>query len=74
MIASTENVNVGACIARPRCLKEIKTMLNLNNKPHFVRNNKTYIVICSAPDGWYLCDVDGVATMVAKSIVEKALQ
>lgn len=49
-------------------------MLNLNNKPNFVRNNKTYTVICSAPDGWYLCDVDGTATMVAKSIVEKALQ
>lgn len=43
----------------------------LNNKPRFIRNNKTYIIICPTPDGFYLCDVDGIATMVAKSIVEK---
>lgn len=40
----------------------------------FIRNNKTYTVICPAPDGWYLCDVDGIATMVAASIVEKGLE
>lgn len=46
-------------------------MLDLTKRPHFIRNNKTYIIICPAPEGWYLCDVNGIATMVAKSIVEK---
>lgn len=46
-------------------------MLDLTKKPHFIRNNKTYIIICPTPDDFYLCDVEGIPTMVAKSIVEK---
>ena len=46
-------------------------MLDLTRKPHFIKNSKTYIIICPAPGGFYLCDVEGTPTMVSKSIVEK---
>lgn len=40
----------------------------------FTRNNKTYTIICSTPDGFYLCDVNGTPTMVSANIIENALR
>lgn len=41
-------------------------------KNTFIRNGKTYTIICSTPDGFYLCDVGGTPTMVSANIIKKA--